>query len=759
MYDDGICYLGNNRYSATWAFDDINYNHTENSEQEETVGRFCQFLNSFDETMPFQIHIMTKPLSRSHISLDISAKPDASDEQKLCVQEYNEYLRRRFVSDNTYTQEKYITVSIEESNYDLAQKRFQRIDSEKMSILHKLGSGTTMLDKIQRLTLLREIYRSDDTSEISYDRMTRSGVFDKDLIAPYSMDTSHDNYIRLGDRYTQTLFITDLPSDLSDAMLYEITTIDRRLLVTVNIAPQNPSQAIQQVKKRLKSLDREMEDSLSRQSNQGIVRPKPPRDLEKAIENTDSFQEELSTRNEKMFLSNMLIFVSAKSLEEMDEIVEAIRDKISTHGCTIKPFTFAQEEGLNSVVPLGRNDTFVKRTHTTTSLAAFIPFNVVEIVHPSGLCYGKNQLSHNIILMDRKRYINAHGFFFGASGSGKTTGAELEIWECFFRNNDDMIIIDPEGGFTKLVNLLGGQVIDVSSAAKTRFNPFDINEYYGGDEDPDPVPFKSNFIISLIEVTLNYRDGIDPAARSIIDRCVREVYKAYRENPCEKNIPTFKEFYDILRKKDDPVSRYLASGLEIYVEGSLNIFAGRSNVDIHNRLICFNTKNLGKQLQVMGMSIIQDFCWNLISKNQALNKHTWLWNDEIHLSLRNPTTADWLTNSWKRGRKYGLIATGMTQEVRDAARSEGGQAMIANSEFIVLFRQKKTEIKSISDLMGLSKQQVSNLQLCDSGVGLFKAGNSIVEFDNQFDKKQKLFEYIRSDIHGSEKKPGDKVAG
>lgn len=759
MYDDGICYLGDNKYSATWAFDDINYSNTEDSAQEETVGRFCQFLNSFDETMQFQINIMTKPLSRSRINLDIHAGPDASNNLKQRVQEYNDYMHRRYISDSTYIQEKYITVTIDENSYELAQKRFLRIDAEKMAILHKLGSGTAMLDKIQRLILLREIYRPDDTSEISYESMVHSGVVDKDLVAPYFIDTTHDDYIRLGERYTQTLFLTDLPNDLSDSMLRDITVLNRKLLITINVTPQNPTDAIRQVKSRLKSLDREMEDSLSRQVKQGIVKPKPPRDLEKAIANTDAFQDELSTRNEKMFLSNVLIFISAKSLDEMDETVEAIRDKVATHGCTVKPFTFAQEEGLNSVVPLGRNDTFIKRTHTTTSLAAFIPFNVVEIVHPTGLCYGRNNLSHNVILMDRKRYINAHGFYFGASGSGKTMAAELEIWECFFRTHDDMIVIDPEGGFTRLVELLGGQVIEVSSSAATRFNPFDINEYYGGDEEPNPVPLKSDFIISLIEVTLNYRDGIDPTARSIIDRCVREIYKEYRKDPCDKNIPTFQDFYNVLRGMNDPSAHYLASGLEIFVEGSLNIFAGKSNVDIHNRLLCFNTKKLGKQLQVMGMSIIQDFCWNLISKNQALNKHTWLWNDEIHLSLRNPITAEWLTNVWKRGRKYGLIATGMTQEVRDTARSEAGQAIVANSEFVVLFRQKKTEVDSITNLIGLSEQQMSDLQVCDSGVGLFKAGNSVVQFNNRIDEKLKLFDYLRSDIHSDGEKQGDKVAG
>ena len=318
-----------------------------------------------------------------------------------------------------------------------------------------------------------------------------------------------------------------LSDDLSDTMLREITQLNRRLLITINSAPQNPAEAIRQITVRLKALDREKEDSLSRQRKMGIVEPEPPRELGDVIEHTGALLDSLKTRDDKLFLSNILVLVSASSIEEMDATAGAVRDIAESKGCTIKPFTFAQEESLDSAVPLGRNDTFVKRIMTTTALVAFIPFNVVEIVQASGLVYGQNKLSHNVILMDRKTSMNSHEFVFGGSGSGKTMEAEIEIWECFFRTNDDMIIIDPEGQMTRVVNLLGGQVIDVSTSAKTRFNPLDINENYGGEEEPDPIPLKSDFIISLIESTLNYRDGIDPAARSIIDCCVIEIYKKY----------------------------------------------------------------------------------------------------------------------------------------------------------------------------------------------------------------------------------------
>ncbi|WP_177309643.1 VirB4-like conjugal transfer ATPase, CD1110 family [Faecalispora sporosphaeroides] len=745
IFDNGICFLGNGRYSATFSFEDTNYSNTQESSRIETFEKYCDFLNAFDDTMQFQIHILTKQLSRTNVDLYISSPKGASNDLRQCVDEYNQMLTSRMNGNNSYVQQKYITITIQDDDISNAVVRFDRIDSEILQQLRMLGCATKRLNKLERLSLLREVYRPDDTSALSFQQMAASGVIDKDIIAPYSMDTSHDDYIQLGDYYTQTFFLAELPQDLSDELVKEITTIDNSILLTINVLPQNPRESIDEVRTRLRHLEKEKEDNRSRQLTYGILIPEPPRDLKKAIENTESFLSDLETRNEKMFLANVLIHIRAKSLQELSVIAENIDSKVYKNGCTLRPFTFAQEDGFNSVLPLGRNDTFIKRIFTTSSLAVFIPFNVVEIVHTGGLFYGKNKLSNNVIIMNRKLYNNAHGFYFGASGSGKSMGAKMEVWECFFRTKDDILIIDPDGEFTKVVELLGGQVIEVSNNSKTKFNPFDINEFYGGEDEPNPIPFKSDFIISLIEVTLNYSNGIPDITRSIIDRCVRNIYKNYQGEPCLENIPTFMDFYENLKKQPEKEARDLVSALEIYIVGTLNIFAGKTNIDVNNRVLCFNTKKLGKQLKTMGMTIIQDFCWNLITKNQALNQTTWLWNDEIHHSLKNPSTGDWLINTWKRGRKYGLIATGMTQEVRDVCRSEEAKALLSNSEFVMLFRQKNDMIGDVAQVMNLSDQQIHKLLTCDKGTGLFKAGNSIVEFNNVIEQG-KLFEVFMTDV-------------
>lgn len=752
IYDDGIIYLGDSHYSVTFEFSDINYNNTSENNRISIFEMYCYFINAFDDNVKLQVHIENRPLSNENLKLELDEKVVVETNNLVhkdiseCIGNYNSQMYKRITGSNSFIQKKYITLTVCEKNIDLARKRFNSIDNDILGELRKLKCTTKQLDDVQRLYLLRNVYRPDDLSVITVKNQVKTGIYGKDLIAPYYADLTNEKYIKLGDYYTKTLFITDFPEELSDKIISDITSIDENILLTMNILPQNPAVAISSTEKKLKKLDEERYNSHIKQSKLGVTYPETPRNTQRAITSAEDYLTDLKSRNEKMFLANFLIMVKAKNIEDLESIIDNIHAKIIKTGCTLQPFTFAHEDGFNSCLPLGRNDTFVKRTFTTSSIAVFTPFNVVEIVERGGFCYGKNKLSNNILLLNRKKLTNPHGFFFGTSGSGKSMGAKSEIWECFFRTNDDMIIIDPDGEFAPIVQLLGGQVIDISGTADTTFNAFDISEYYSGDDKYSPVPFKSEFIISLLEVTLNYRDGLDTVTKSVIDRCVREIYNPYLKSKKDSDIPTFSEFFDSLNKQDEPEAKYLASALEIYVHGSLNIFSKQTNVNLNNRLICFNTKKLGSQLKTMGMTIVQDYCWNLITKNQKSNTTTWLWNDEVHLSLKNSVTANWLIEMWKRGRKYGLIATGMTQEIRDVCRNESAKSLISNSEFVVLYRHKEDVVPDIGSVMNLTHSQISRLLTCEAGTGLFKAGNSIVEFDNTFDRDTLLFNIMKTNV-------------
>ena len=748
MYDDGICYLGKSHYSLTFAVQDTNYVNVPEALQVGILEKYCKFLMALDNHSQLQIHVLSKPLARSTVHLQLPVREGVTELQKQCITEYNDTIVGRLTGSNAYIQEKYMTFTVVEPDYIQAKKHFERIDRDALSLLRAIGCQTRQMEKIPHLYLLREVYRPNDHSEISWLQMARTGIYDKDIIAPNTFETAvlKEHYIKLGDYYTRTLFLADFPQDISDGLIQQIVSLDEDILITINVQPQEPQYAVQQLRRRLRTLDIEKANSLSRQSKAGVLIPEVSRDLQNALKAVETFLESLRTRDEKMVLANFLIYIRGKTPEEVDAVMKSVQDRVAAAGCSARPFRFDHENGLNSVVPLGRNDCFVSRTFTTSSIAAFVPFNVVEIVQDNGFSYGRNGRSNNVLTLNRKNYTNAHGFYFGTSGSGKSMGAKAEIWECYWRTGDKILIIDPDGEFIPLVEMMGGEVVDLSNSSTSHFNPFDINEYYGGDEDPNPIPLKSDFIISLIEITLNYHDGLDPITKSIIDKCVREIYQPYLSKPKPQNIPTFEDFYEALLRQESQEAQDLARALEIYVHGSLNLFNGRTNVDTENRVLCFSTRNLGKQLRVMGMSIIQDFCWNLISRNQAEKKTTWLWNDEIHHSLRNPTTAEWLMNSWKRGRKYGLIATGMTQEVRDVCRTEESKALIANSEFIMIYREKPDMIEDLSQVISLSEQQENFLLTCEPGTGLFKAGNNIVEFSNRFPRTGELYRLFSTTV-------------
>ena len=745
MDDDGTMYLGDDLYSVTFSFSDINYNNTSEKTRVSIFEQYCYFLNSLDESIHLQIHIESKQLLRTNTSIFLTGQSD-NKLLNTCINEYNDQMNDRITGSKSYIQNKYLTLTIRATDMNSAKRQFERIDSDSLIELRSLKCTTKRLTSIDRYYLLRDIYRFDDGSEISKSKIASSGIYDKDLIAPYGYDTSNSSIIKFGDFYAKTLFITDLPDELSDEFIRDICSVDDSLFLTMNISPQDPGEAIAEVKKRLRRLDKEEYDSQLRQAKMNVAYPKTPRDLQRAIDTSEDLYSDLQTRNEKMFIVNFLITINARKEHEINDIVSKIESKINKTGCRIKPFSFSHENAFNSSLPLGRDDIFVKRMLTTSSVAVFSPFNVVELLQDGGFSYGKNTLSNNLLIINRKRLTNPHGFIFGTSGSGKSMGVKAEIWECFWRTNDDIILIDPDGEFTKLVEALGGQVIDISATSNTYFNPFDINENYGGEDEPNPIPFKSNFIISLIEVTLNYHDGIEPITRSIIDRCVREIYKPYQKTKDTLDVPTFLEFFNELKKQPESEATYLASALEIYVEGTLNIFSQRTNIKLNNRLVCFNTKKLGKQLKVMGMTIVQDFSWNIVSKNQSANKNTWLWNDEIHHSLKNPITCEWLVQSWKRGRKYGLIATGITQEVKDCCMNDEARALIANSEFVILYKQKEEMLDDLARITHLSDAQQLKLLAFEKGSGYLKAGNSLVEFNNHYNEDTSLFEIMQTNI-------------
>lgn len=755
IYQDGIAGLGHKQYSITCQIGDTNYTNVSNDIRALLYQRWGDYLNSIDDSIRMQIHVLRKPLSATNLNLDLPIDPALSSENRELLEEYNAINRWRITGTDSYIQQIFITFTLVADDVETARRRLARICDSASNDLADINSSVTVLHGLERITLLREIYRPEGVTPLDKAHVLQTGLEQKDLIAPFFMEmTDSEGYGRWGDYYVKPFFIFDFPREMTDQIVNHITSINADLLFTITLVPQNNKATVDNLRKLLKSHDMERYKTIERQVKHGVFNPTLPRDLLENIENLQQIIGDLQSKDERMFYANICLLLRDKDKDHMENIYKSIQSQVITDGCNIAPFTYGVEDALNTIVPLGRLDIAQQSTFTTSAISGFIPFNVVDILQPGGLCYGKNRNSNNILLMNRKLYTNSHGFYFGTSGSGKSMGAKLEIWEVAHRTNDPILIIDPDGEFTKVVQALHGQIIELSDQSTVYINPFDINLDYGAEEE-NFIAFKSSYIISLLDIAVHRNGGLDQATRSTIDNCVSEIYQKYAETGDERDIPAFPEFYAALTKRDDAESKLLAREIEMYVIGSLNIFSHHTNVSLDNRIICFNTKRLSKQLRTMGMAIIQDFCWNVITKGQAENKNTWLFNDEIHLSMKNEVTSSWLIESWKRGRKYGLIATGMTQEVNDVLLNPEARSLISNSEFIMLYRQKPSALSMLQEVMDLSEEQTQKLLSYDSGMGIFKVGNNVVEFDNRIDENTKLYQLMETNVGKKTKRYGE----
>lgn len=744
-FEDGILFHGRNRYSKSFQFKDINYQVAKQEDQEEVFAKYCEFLNFFDNSVDLQITITNKNFNKDDFEDKLIIK-GKNDELETFRTEYNTMLKKKIVGGkNEIKKDKFITVSIEGNSIDEARNTFLRIESETHNVFKRMGSSIVGLDLNQRLELLHDIYRVGQEGHFRYDptEHKRKGLITKDLVAPDSFTFKRDHMI-VGDKYARAIYVKDLPTFLNDKLLSEISDFSFNLILTMNIKSVDSVKALRIVKKQITGMEANKIEYQKRSLKNGYLEAFIPHELKHSLDEAKELLDDLINKNQKMFLTNILIVHFADSLDALNKDGKEIMNIASKFLCQIGTLHYQQEDALNSVIPFGLNLIKASRTLTTESTAIFMPFTNQELFQEDGMYYGLNAVSRNLIMFNRLSLKNPNGFILGTPGSGKSFAAKREMVNVLLNTDDDVIIIDPEREYTRLVSNFKGEVIHISAGSKNFINPLDMTMDYADDDDP--LLLKSDFILSLCEVIVGGRYGLSPREKSIIDRCLKLTYHNYLQTFSQQDVPTLYDFYEQLKAQDDDEANQLAIALELYVKGNLSVFSNKTNININNRFVCFDIKDLGKQLKTMGMLIVLDQVWNRITLNRSKGKRTWIYLDEIYLLFANEYSANFLFELYKRARKWGGVPTGITQNVEDLLKSELARRMLSNSDFLMMLNQAPSDRNELADLLNISDTQLSYVTNSDSGQGLLFVGNAIVPFKDEFPRNTKLYKMMTTKV-------------
>ena len=736
MCKDGICKVNSRLYTKTIRYNDINYQLAQNEDKTAIFENWCDFLNYFDSSIFVQLSFINQKADIREFKKQITI-PEQQDAFNDIRKEYSDMLQDQLTKGNNgLLKRKYITFGVEADSIRTAKAKLDRVETDILNNFKTLGVETEPLSGYERLKVLHDVFNMDthEPFRFSYDMVARTGLSTKDFIAPTSFDFREGKCFKMGRTIGAVSFLQILAPELNDRMLADFLEMDSNITVNFHIRTIDQAKAIKSIKSKITDLDKMKIEEQKKAVRSGYDMEIIPSDLATYGGEAKRLLQDLQTRNERMFLVTIILMNTATTRQKLESAIFQTASIAQKYNCALKRLDFQQEEGLMSSLPIGLNQIEIERGLTTSSTAIFVPFTTQELFQGGeALYYGLNALSNNMIMVDRKRLKNPNGLILGTPGSGKSFSAKREMTNAFLITEDDIIVCDPEAEYYPLVQKLGGQVIRISPISTDYINPLDINVNYS--EEENPLTLKSDFILSMCELIVGGKDGLQPVEKTIIDRSVRMVYQDYLSDPVPEKMPILEDLYNILRDQKEPEAQRIATALEIYVHGSLNVFNHRTN----NRFVCYDIKELGKQLKKLGMLIVQDQVWNRVTINRAQHKSTRYYMDEFHLLLKEEQTAAYSVEIWKRFRKWGGIPTGITQNVKDLLASREVENIFENSDFVYLLNQASGDRKILSSALNISPSQQNYITNSNAGEGLIFYGSTIVPFKDNFPKDTMLY--------------------
>ena len=748
MFPDGVCRVTDSYYTKTIQFQDINYQLAQQEDKTAIFDEWCSFLNFFDSSIHFELSFMNMSTDAESFEQSIRI-PFRKDEFNPIRAEYSQMLRKQLAQGNNgLTKTKFLTFGIEADSMKQAKPRLNHIENDLLNNFRRLGVVAHTLNGKERLHLMHSMFHMGDNDKFVFDWkwLVESGLSVKDFIAPTSFAFKGNRTFQMGSLYGAMSYLAITASDLSDRMLADFLDMESSQIVTMHIQSVDQTAAIKTIKHTITELDRSKIEEQKKAVRSGYDMDIIPSDLATYGKDAKALLKELQSQNERMFMMTLLVMNTGRTEQELENNVFQAQSLAQKHNCNLRRLDFQQENALMSSLPLAYNQIDIHRGLTTSSTAIFVPFTTQELFQTGeeALYYGLNALSNNLIMVDRKKLKNPNGLILGTPGSGKSFSAKREITNAFLVTDDDVIICDPESEYSPLVNKLNGQCIVISPSSSQFINPMDINSNYS--EEDNPVALKADFILSLCELIVGGKDGLQPVEKTVIDRCVHQIYQTYFNDPKPENMPILEDLYNALLEQEEKEARHVATALEIYVKGSLNLFNHRTNVDIHNRLVCYDIKQLGKQLKKIGMLVVQDQVWGRVTTNRNAGKATRYYMDEFHLLLKEEQTASYSVEIWKRFRKWGGIPTGITQNVKDMLRSPEIANILENSDFIYMLNQASDDRNILAQRLNISPHQLSYVTNSGEGEGLLFYGNVILPFVDRFPTDLELYRIMTTKL-------------
>ena len=735
IFRDGI-WQSNGKFTQTWRFADINYTLASHEDQEDMFRSYCAVLNSLPTDATTKITINNRRLNGADFQRSVLMR-EKGDGLDVYRKEYNAVLTEKSAASNNLVQDKYITVSVARKNVDEARTFFHRVDADLSKNLGKLDSGAKALDSYERLRVFHDFFRPGEEQHFRFkmgEAMGRGHHF-KDSIAPDGMRFRADHF-EMGGKVGRVLFLREYASYIKDSMITDLSDFPRSLMLSIDILPIPTDEAVHEMQNRIMGIEGDITRWQQKQNTNNNFSAVIPYDLEQLRAESKEFLDDLSTRDQRMVFANVTLVHLADTLDQLDADTETLLSIGRKELCQFAILRYQQEDGLNTALPYGLRRVKTTRTLTTESTAVLMPFRVQEIQDAGGIYYGVNAVSKNLLICNRKKLLNPHGFILGVSGSGKSFSMKEAITFIALSTDDDIIVIDAEREYSDLIRAIGGAVIEISPNSRHHINPLEVTEDYGDGENP--VAMKSEIITSILEQQMGV-GRLTGSHKSIIDRCTANVYQTYFSSRGKAPMPLLTDWRNEVIRQVDPEAREIALAAELITEGSLNVFAHPGNVNMDSRIVVLDLYEMGEQLRPTALVVTLEAIQNRVMENRKKGKYTWVFLDEVYLYFKYHYSGEFLYRAWKRFRKYAAPMTAATQNIEECLKSETARLMLANSEFLLLFNQAATDRAELAKLLHISDTQMSYITNAEAGHGLLRIGGSLVPFSNTIPKDTELY--------------------